>query len=146
VFPRFSEIPKLNALEYVSSPTKINDAIPAFGGNSTTYGQLIGRTITVIHDELLAKKVITAHPKLKRTKWSLLAIDLNFLMILADTDARISQEPPYEAMTIEGHAGTKNQEHSDRAGNLSFKHLRLPMFVKVLVLAKTLRRRPAKLN
>jgi hypothetical protein len=130
----------------VSSSTKIHDAIPAFGGNSTTYGQLFGRTVTVINDKFLAKKVITPHPKLNRTKWPPLAIDLNFLMILTGTDARISQEPPYEAMTIEGHAGTKNQEHSDRAGNLSFRHLRLPMFVKVLDLAKTLRRRPAKLN
>ncbi|HEY2547694.1 MAG TPA: hypothetical protein VGI46_16605 [Candidatus Acidoferrum sp.] len=130
----------------MSSPTEINDAIPAFGGKSTTYGQLFGRTVTVIHDNFLAKKVITAQPKLNRTKWSLLAIDLNFLMILAGTYARISQEPPYEAMTIEGHAGTKNQERSDSAGNLSLEHLGLPILLKVPVLANSLPCRPSELN
>jgi hypothetical protein len=123
VFPRFSEIPKLDALEYVSSPTKINDAIPAFGRNSTTYGQLFGRTVIVIHDKFLTKKVIAPHPKLNRTK-CLLAIDLNFLMVLAGTDARISQESPNESMTTKRHAGTKSQEHGDGADNLSSKHLK----------------------
>jgi hypothetical protein len=135
VFPSFSEIPKFDALEYVSSPIKINDAIPAFGGNSSTYGQLFGRTVTVIHDKFLAKKVITPHPKLNCAKWFLLAIDLNFLMILAGMDALISQEPPYAARTIEGHAGTKGQEHSDSADNLFLRHLRLPILVEVLELA-----------
>jgi hypothetical protein len=68
VFPSFSEIPKLDALEYMRSPIKINDAISAFDGNSSSYGELFGRTVTVIHDKLLAKKVITADPKLDCTK------------------------------------------------------------------------------
>jgi len=125
VFPRFFEIPKLDALKHVCAAFKINDAVSAFGGNSTTYSQLFRRAVTVIHDNSLAKKIIPAHSNLHGTKRPLLAIDLDSVVILAALDARVPQEPPYEAPTKKRHPGTKSQEYSDRADDQSLKHLRL---------------------
>jgi hypothetical protein len=130
VFPRFFEIPKLDALKHVCAAFQINDAVSALGRNSTTYSQLLRRAVTVIHDNFLAKKVLPAHSELHGPKRPSLAIELNSVMILAATDARVPQKPPCEAMRKKRRAGTKSQESCDRPDDQSLKHLGLLSTVK----------------
>ena len=107
VFPRFLEIPKLDAFEDPSPALEINDTSASPAGYAIIYDQFFGRAITVIHNEFLTENGVTTHSKLNGAKRPLATVDLNSVVVLAPYP-RISQKPPQKAMRGDWRSRTKS--------------------------------------